>query len=623
MRCVLADGTEGWGEGVPREYVTGETAESALALLRRSDFACAVGAVRRFRRGGIARGTTPHGPTARRRPRHPRQRRPLCRRTGHPRRLRPTFRRTAVGGHAAHRPEPVPAPAVGALQRRDHLVGRAKAQARRLGLSALRLPAGEGQGRHRRAGRRGPTASRFAAGLAGGSNCGSTPTKHGRPHRPPSVFESSSRSASPASSSRCRTREVASLAEIRQQITTPVMLDESLCSMIDAERAVAGGLVRSVQSAAVEVRRPHPDTAAGRIRPPERHRLPTRLPGRRDGHPVRGRPAFRRERGRADGRRRLVRPAPGSSRSSREDITFGRGGWAPPCPAPALASPSTPRKSTGSRSPRRRCLAELRPIAFPFTASDGYVWYYCRFLPAGGTGEVVDSARHPESRRVVSPNRADELAAAGYGVSFLDRRGCGSNERDRGDAPSFRRLLDDVAEFMAAVAAAPVSGRHLLGRQAGRRLAAPSSRTDRRPCPDRARPLPASSGRRSASVCEFIVCALRRHRGGDSRSRSTSPELFTANRERQEFIRNDPLARTKPSARLLFESARMDVYLRFAARHVTMPVLLLLAGRTGSSTTRPPGGFCERFPTPDRTVIEYADAHHTLEFEPDGPPDSR
>src|SRR5205814_3799189 len=37
VRCVLADGTAGWGEGVPREYVTGETAAGALALLRRSD----------------------------------------------------------------------------------------------------------------------------------------------------------------------------------------------------------------------------------------------------------------------------------------------------------------------------------------------------------------------------------------------------------------------------------------------------------------------------------------------------------------------------------------------------------------------------------------------------------
>src|SRR5262245_24222903 len=39
VRVTLADGTTGFGEGVPREYVTGETIESALALLRQSDLA--------------------------------------------------------------------------------------------------------------------------------------------------------------------------------------------------------------------------------------------------------------------------------------------------------------------------------------------------------------------------------------------------------------------------------------------------------------------------------------------------------------------------------------------------------------------------------------------------------
>src|SRR5437868_11680629 len=37
IRCVLDDGTTGYGEGVPREYVTGETIDSALALLGTSD----------------------------------------------------------------------------------------------------------------------------------------------------------------------------------------------------------------------------------------------------------------------------------------------------------------------------------------------------------------------------------------------------------------------------------------------------------------------------------------------------------------------------------------------------------------------------------------------------------
>jgi muconate cycloisomerase len=39
VRCVLEDRTEGFGEGVPREYVTGETIDTAIDLLRRSDLA--------------------------------------------------------------------------------------------------------------------------------------------------------------------------------------------------------------------------------------------------------------------------------------------------------------------------------------------------------------------------------------------------------------------------------------------------------------------------------------------------------------------------------------------------------------------------------------------------------
>lgn len=36
VRCVLADGSVGYGEGVPRDYVTGETIDSAIDLLRQS-----------------------------------------------------------------------------------------------------------------------------------------------------------------------------------------------------------------------------------------------------------------------------------------------------------------------------------------------------------------------------------------------------------------------------------------------------------------------------------------------------------------------------------------------------------------------------------------------------------
>lgn len=34
VKCILDDGTEGWGEGLPRRYVTGETIESGFDMLR-------------------------------------------------------------------------------------------------------------------------------------------------------------------------------------------------------------------------------------------------------------------------------------------------------------------------------------------------------------------------------------------------------------------------------------------------------------------------------------------------------------------------------------------------------------------------------------------------------------
>ncbi|HEX4608848.1 MAG TPA: enolase C-terminal domain-like protein [Urbifossiella sp.] len=37
VRCVLADGSVGYGEGLPRDYVTGETIDSCLELLKSSD----------------------------------------------------------------------------------------------------------------------------------------------------------------------------------------------------------------------------------------------------------------------------------------------------------------------------------------------------------------------------------------------------------------------------------------------------------------------------------------------------------------------------------------------------------------------------------------------------------
>ncbi len=61
VRVTLDDGTIGYGEGVPRDYVTGETIDSAIELLKRSDlslapvdsFAAAVAAIEKLKLAAV------------------------------------------------------------------------------------------------------------------------------------------------------------------------------------------------------------------------------------------------------------------------------------------------------------------------------------------------------------------------------------------------------------------------------------------------------------------------------------------------------------------------------------------------------------------------------------------
>jgi alpha-beta hydrolase superfamily lysophospholipase len=276
-------------------------------------------------------------------------------------------------------------------------------------------------------------------------------------------------------------------------------------------------------------------------------------------------------------------------------------------------------------------LAEPFPLLLSATAGDGYKWKYCRYFvrigkPVRGAWKGEDTSRFGElvilhgiqSHSGWYRRTCGELAAAGYGVSFLDRRGAGVNDRDRGDAPSFRQLLDDIAEFIVTLP----RPRFLIGISWGGKLAVGMQR--RHPgltdgtvliapglCPLVRSPFVERLG----IIASRLVTPKRR-----MPIPLNEPDLFTSNPERQEFIRTDPLALHDATARLLFESGRMDVYLWFAARHVTTPTLLLLAEKDRIIDNARTRRFVERFQCADRTVIEYPGAHHTLEFEPGGPP---
>lgn len=253
-----------------------------------------------------------------------------------------------------------------------------------------------------------------------------------------------------------------------------------------------------------------------------------------------------------------------------------------------------------------------------FTAGDGYRWHYRHYSAIGPARAYVVVLHGIQSHGGWYGYSCGRLSQAGFEVSFLDRRGSGLNTLDRGDTPSFRRLLDDVAEFLRPLrlSGLPV---YLIAISWGGKLAVALQR--RHPglvdglvllCPGICFRIRPPFRQRCA------IAALRLFRPWRLFPIPLSdPELFTATPRWLQFLRADPLSLHQATARFLIESVRLDGYVRFAARSVSVPVLLMMAEHDRIIDNARTRRFVERLPTADKQIIEYAGAHHTLEFEPD------
>lgn len=263
------------------------------------------------------------------------------------------------------------------------------------------------------------------------------------------------------------------------------------------------------------------------------------------------------------------------------------------------------------------------------TASDGYVLHYRRYRAVGSAPRARVVCIHGiQSHAGWYEYSCTRLSQAGFDVSFLDRRGSGMNERNRGDAPSFRRLLDDLAELLhgwktadqgSKDAAPPPSSVFLIAISWGGKLAAALQRRHPGLIDGLALLCPGFRSRVGPSFIERlrIVWARLRKPTKLFPVPLSDPELFTATPRWQQFIRDDALSLRQATARLLVESVRLDGYLKVVPDHVRVPVLLLLAGQDRIIDNTRTRRYVERFASTDKQVIEYPEAHHTLEFEPE------
>jgi alpha-beta hydrolase superfamily lysophospholipase len=250
-------------------------------------------------------------------------------------------------------------------------------------------------------------------------------------------------------------------------------------------------------------------------------------------------------------------------------------------------------------------------------AGDGYRWHYRHYVPGQLPRATIVCIHGIQSHAGWYEQSCERLAEDGYDVYFLDRRGSGANKEARGDAPGFRRLLDDLAEFLETRRGErPIV---LLAISWGGKLAA--ALEQRHPglvnafallCPGFCPSVGLALTRRLAVMAARLVAP--RHLFDIP---LTDPELFTANPEARRFIRDDPLALRQATARMLVESARLDGYLRWFPPRLTVPVLLMLAGHDRIIDNARTRTFVSRLTSASLLeVVDFPDAHHTLEFEP-------
>jgi alpha-beta hydrolase superfamily lysophospholipase len=212
------------------------------------------------------------------------------------------------------------------------------------------------------------------------------------------------------------------------------------------------------------------------------------------------------------------------------------------------------------------------------------------------------------------------LAAAGYEAHFPDRRGSGANRDDRGHASSARRLIADLAERIASLRAAdPAVPLALAGISWGGKLALLTAAASPRDVDAVALICPGLQPRVGVPLGERlrIAWAFVFNRYTTFPIPLSDPELFTATPEGQAFIAADRLGLHAGTAGLMAVSTFIDIRVRLCRKRVRQPLLLMLAGQDRIVDNARTLAWVKTLASTDQTLIEYPEAHHTLEFEPD------
>lgn len=265
------------------------------------------------------------------------------------------------------------------------------------------------------------------------------------------------------------------------------------------------------------------------------------------------------------------------------------------------------------------------PLIQEFVTSDNYrlkgrVWSPSA-EPPNGTLVVLHGIQSHSGWYEYSCRK---LCDDGYQICFFDRRGSGLNSNERGHASHWQRLVNDVIQLLTKKRSQQKHSNHkgpliLQAMSWGAKLAVVVAALRPDLIDGLALLYPGIKSLVKPTVFQTIQLKLAKQIG-INRKQIEIPlkdaALFTGEESYQKFIKNDPLALHQVTVSFLLANRELDRIIEQAAEGIKCPVLFMLSGQdqiVDNSATR---AYFERFPTRQKKMVQYPNARHTLEFEP-------
>jgi alpha-beta hydrolase superfamily lysophospholipase len=216
---------------------------------------------------------------------------------------------------------------------------------------------------------------------------------------------------------------------------------------------------------------------------------------------------------------------------------------------------------------------------------------------------------------------AERLAARGYPVFSLDRRGSGLNRENRGYISGHvdrgTKLVEDVHHAVGIVRnSGKIDEIYLIGLSWGGKYAMAYDAT----YPDEVdgmilitpgmKPtVDPSLAEKLGIFTDSIFAPTRQHRT------PIEPDMFTTDPEHLSYIKNDPLKLHTASAAFLMRSVRMDRIVDNTDDRKRPPMLVFLAGKDRIIDNDATRELVTRDPKRSVKVIDYPDQTHSIQLD--------